>query len=114
MFSKELLKGNLKTIILRLLEEKGKMYGYEITQQVKSISEGKLILTEGAIYPTLHKLESEGLLKTEKISVGKRTRKYYTLTVAGGKVSSVRLKEFKEFTAAMNLILFPKTNPDAR
>ncbi len=112
MFSKELLKGTLKTIILKLLEEKGRMYGYEITQHVKSLSDGKLILTEGALYPTLHKLESEGLLKTEKIFLGKRARKYYSLTPAGNKASISRLKEFREFSAAMHMILFSKTNPD--
>ncbi len=113
MFSKELLKGTLKTIVLRLLEEQGKMYGYEITQHVKALSDGKLILTEGALYPTLHKLESEGLVKTEKVFIGKRTRKYYTLTPAGNKATHNKLKEFQEFSAAMHMILFPKTKPDA-
>lgn len=112
MFSKELLKGTLKTIILRLLEEKGKMYGYEITQHVKALSGGKLVLTEGALYPTLHKLESEGLLKTEKVFLGKRTRKYYALTPAGNQATSIKLEEFQEFVTAMQMILYPKTKPD--
>jgi len=114
MFSKELLKGTLKTIILRLLEEHGKMYGYEISQEVKALSEGKLVLTEGALYPTLHKLESEGFLKTEKIFIGKRTRKYYKLTPAGNKATKLKLAEFQEFMTAMQTILYPKTNPDVR
>lgn len=113
MFSKELLKGTLKTIVLRLLEEKGKMYGYEITQHVKALSDGKLELTEGALYPTLHRLESDGLVKTEKVFLGKRARKYYTLTPAGNKATSARLEEFQEFMLAMQMILYPKTNPDA-
>ncbi len=108
MISKELLKGTLQTIILRLLEEKGRMYGYEISQHVKSLSEGKLILTEGALYPTLHKLESEGLVQTEKVFFGKRARKYYSLTTAGNKAVSNKLEEFQEFVLAMQLILFPK------
>ncbi len=114
MFSKELLKGNLKTIVLRLLEEKGRMYGYEITQHVKSLSNGKLVLTEGALYPTLHHLESEGLLKTEKIFIGKRARKYYSLTPTGNKATTARLKEFREFMHTMQMILYPKTKPDAQ
>jgi PadR family transcriptional regulator PadR len=36
------------------------MYGYEITQKVKEVSEGGIMLTEGALYPALHKLEAEG------------------------------------------------------
>ena len=49
MQSKELLKGTLQTIILKLLSGNEKMYGYEITQRVKNLSDGKLILTEGAL-----------------------------------------------------------------
>jgi len=113
MFSKELLKGTLKTIILRLLEERGKMYGYEITQHVKIMSEGKLVLTEGALYPTLHKLEAEGLVKTELVYNGKRARKYYLLTPSGNKATVARLEEFQEFIQAMQLILYPKSDTNA-
>ncbi|MEQ8808995.1 MAG: helix-turn-helix transcriptional regulator, partial [Imperialibacter sp.] len=76
MYSKELLKGTLQTIVLKLLAENGRMYGYEITQKVKEQTEGKIQLTEGALYPALHKLEAEGLLVTETINIGKRIRKY--------------------------------------
>jgi PadR family transcriptional regulator PadR len=63
MHSPELLKGTLQTIILKVLKDHGRMYGYEITQRVKELSDSRLLLTEGALYPTLHKLEAEGLLK---------------------------------------------------
>jgi len=65
MISKDLLKGTLKTIVLKLLSEQGKMYGYEITRRVEEMTKGKLQLTWGALYPTLHKLESEGLISSE-------------------------------------------------
>jgi PadR family transcriptional regulator PadR len=58
MHSSELLKGTLQTIILKVLKDEGKMYGYEITQKVKELSEGRIQLTEGALYPALHKLEA--------------------------------------------------------
>lgn len=105
MYSKELLKGTLKTIILKLLAEQGRMYGYEITQKVKELSEGEVLLTEGALYPMLHKLESEGLLQTEKVYIGKRVRKYYTLTPLGDKATSTKLQEFESFVKTMQLIL---------
>lgn len=107
MQSKELLKGTLKTIILKLLEEHGKMYGYEMTQKVKVLSEGELLLTEGALYPMLHKLEAEGLLQAEKVAMGKRVRKYYTLTPKGHEAVSTKIKEFESFVRLMNLILKP-------
>ncbi|WP_020532768.1 PadR family transcriptional regulator [Flexithrix dorotheae] len=105
MYSKELLKGTLRTIILNLLSENGKMYGYEITQKVKELSEGKIQLTEGALYPTLHKLEAEGFLTTETMNIGKRVRKYYTLTELGSEKSSSKIKEFSDFVATMQVVL---------
>lgn len=105
MYSKELLKGTLKTIILRLLSNNGRMYGYEITQKVKELSAGELQLTEGALYPTLHKLEAEGLLTTEKIKVGGRVRKYYKLTPAGSTSAFRKMNEFKGFMAMMEQVL---------
>ena len=45
MVSNDLLKGTLKTIVLSLLEEKGRMYGYEITQEVERLTKGKIQLT---------------------------------------------------------------------
>ena len=54
MKNAQLYKGSLTTIILKLLNENDKMYGYEITQKVKEITKGELILTEGALYPSLH------------------------------------------------------------
>lgn len=107
MYSQELIKGTLQIIVLSLLAEKGKMYGYEITQYVKEQTAGKIQLTEGALYPTLHKLEAEGLLITEKISIGKRVRKYYTLTASGAKRANDRVEEFRNFSQTMNDLLNP-------
>ena len=58
MHSPELLKGTLQMIVLKVLRDHGKMYGYEITQLVKELSDGMIVLTEGALYPTLHRMES--------------------------------------------------------
>jgi DNA-binding PadR family transcriptional regulator len=107
MQSKQLIKGTLKTIILKLLNEHEKMYGYEMTQKVKQLSEGQLELTEGALYPMLHKLEAEGFLVAEKVPVGKRVRKYYRLTPAGKAACVSRLEEFEAFVRMMRLILKP-------
>lgn len=105
MHSPELLKGTLQTIILKLLKDQGRMYGYEITQRVKGLSEGRLLLTEGALYPTLHKLEADGLLKTELVTIGKRVRKYYTLTTVGQRSAQERVVEFMDFIRTMSNVL---------
>lgn len=105
MHSTELLKGTLQTIILKLLADNTKMYGYEITQRVKELSDGTIQLTEGSLYPTLHRLEAEGYLRTETISMGKRIRKYYSLTRDGRKTATERIQEFASFMKTMSIIL---------
>lgn len=105
MLSKQLLKGTLQTIVLKLLEEKGRMYGYEITQHVMEQTAGKLELTEGALYPTLHKLEAQGFVVTEKEMIGRRMRKYYRLTPKGETERVSKIQEFKDFVQTMNLVL---------
>ncbi len=110
MYSKELLKGTLQTIILKLLTEHPKMYGYEITQKVKELSAGKIAITEGALYPTLHKMEAEGLLLTETVHLGKRVRKYYSITPQGNTRATALVEEFNEFVQTMRTVLFNKLN----
>ncbi len=105
MHSPELLKGTLQTILLKILKDHGKMYGYEISQRVKELSEDRLLLTEGALYPALHKLEAEGLLKTETVMLGKRLRKYYTLTTEGKSQVKERVNEFVDFIRTMGNVL---------
>ena len=105
MYSKELLKGTLKTIILKMLSESDSMYGYQITQKVKEITEGKINLTEGALYPALHKLEADGFLTTEKQTVGNRVRKYYSLTQSGNSSAKEKIEELKEFMETLKTIV---------
>ena len=105
MHSPELLKGTLQTIVLKVLRDQGQMYGYEITQRVKELSAGRILLTEGALYPTLHKLESEGLVTTQVVTLGKRIRKYYQLTSDGKAVSKERVLEFTDFIKTMSAVL---------
>lgn len=107
MYSQELIKGTLQTIVLSLLSEHPRMYGYEITQHVKERTAGRILLTEGALYPTLHKLEAEGLLTTELESIGKRVRKYYRLTQTGDSQATARIIEFRSFMETMSNLLRP-------
>ena len=100
-----LLKGSLITIILKLMSEHDKMYGYEITKKVQELSKGSLKLTEGALYPSLHKLEADGLLDVSIENIGNRSRKYYSLTKKGKKESIEKLKELNQFFTQMQQVL---------
>lgn len=108
MGNQKLYKGSLQTIILKLLAQNDKMYGYEITQKVKELTKGELKITEGALYPALHKLEAEGLLDVEVAKVGNRLRKYYKLTENGAKETANRLSEMQEFLSTMQQLVNPK------
>jgi DNA-binding PadR family transcriptional regulator len=106
MYSKELLKGTLSTIILSLLADNNKMYGYEIFQKVKELSDGKILLKDGSLYPTLQKLKKQGLLSHEEEYIGKRVRKYYYLTKKGKKMRIDHLEELRDFISTLQKIVF--------
>ncbi len=108
MYSKELLKGTLSVIILKLLAENGRMYGYEIFQKVKERSEGKILLKDGSLYPALQKMSKDGLLSFEEEYIGKRVRKYYFLTPEGEKKKVFHLEELQDFIATLNKVVFPQ------
>lgn len=103
-----LYKGSLVTIILKLLNEHDSMYGYEITQKVKKITKDELQMTEGALYPALHKLEAHGLLEVEVVKIGNRVRKYYKLTEAGTKETVHKLAELESYIRNMRALVNPK------
>lgn len=111
IFSTELIKGTLKTIVLKLLADNNKMYGYEITQRVKELTADKIEITEGALYPTLHALEVDGLVTTELEYIGKRVRKYYKLSPTGKTKTKEKISELADFMDTMKLLLDlkPKT-----
>ena len=108
MANQKLYKGSLQTIILKLLEKQDKMYGYEITQKVKELTKGELKITEGALYPALHKMEAEGLLDVEIVNIGNRMRKYYKLTEQGTKETANKLAELEKFIKTMQQLVNPK------
>lgn len=81
------------------------MYGYEITQRVKELTGNKIQITEGALYPTLHALENDGVVTTEVVNIGKRIRKYYKLTPQGRNSALEKVNEFADFIQTMKFLL---------
>jgi len=107
MNNTELLKGTLSTLILRLLTEHQRLYGYEITQLVKERSHEKILLKEGSLYPALHKLEADGLVTSEEVFIGKRVRRYYKLTEPGKKVTEIYIEELRGFLKTIEDLILP-------
>ena len=105
MVTKELLKGTLQTVILKVLSDYGEMYGYEITQKVKELTKGEILLSEGSLYPHLHRMEAEGILSIDTVHLGKRIRKYYRITEVGKSVIQERVEKFSSFVRTMQNVL---------
>lgn len=99
------IKGSLTTIILKLLGESGRMYGYEMTRAVRDVTKNKMDITEAALYPALHKLLDEGLLETTSEIVDGRMRKYYSLTKKGKKETVFKVNALKEALESLSIIL---------
>jgi DNA-binding PadR family transcriptional regulator len=108
MIPTDLLKGSVKTIVLKLLKENGPIHGYAITRKVEELTDGKIKLTYGALYPILHKLESEKVLVTASENYNNRTRIYYSLTPKGDSVLEEKIKEMNEFIVSLQRIIETK------
>ncbi|MEM9834773.1 MAG: PadR family transcriptional regulator, partial [Bacteroidota bacterium] len=89
-------------------EDHGRMYGYQISQKVKEISEGKILLKDGSLYPALHKLLDEGKLGYEEQAIGKRVRKYYYLTTQGKEAKHRQITELQDFMHTIKQIISPQ------
>lgn len=87
------------------------MYGYEMTQHVRELSQGHLRITEGALYPLLHRLESEGIIQSEIEYTGNRGRKYYSLTPEGKKQKTQALADMQDFLATLSRLFTPTPQP---
>ena len=101
----KIIKGSLSVIILQLLSNNGRMYGYEIAKAVDVSTKGTLLLTEAALYQALHKLEADGLLDSKSLLIENRVRKYYKLTGKGKKAAGNQVTVLLESMAALQKVL---------
>jgi PadR family transcriptional regulator PadR len=104
-FDRELLKGSISLLILKLLSER-EMYGYEIIQEAARRSGDVFQFKEGTLYPALHHLHRRGYLRSEwRVGDTGRERKYYGLTPKGRKAALESRRNWGFFTSAVNAIL---------
>jgi PadR family transcriptional regulator, regulatory protein PadR len=83
----------------------GPTYGYELAQTVGNRSNGYFDLKEGSLYPALHRLERQKLLRSFWREADGRRRKYYELTEAGRADLAARRRSWLSFTAGVNGVL---------
>ena len=118
-----LLSGTVEMLILEVLA-RGDSYGYQIAQTVLGQSDGYFQLTEGSLYPALHRLERQKLLRAYWVAPGTRSdgeapsgggggtsgggggrRKYYRLTPKGQATLKAKREEWQRFAAGVSGIL---------
>ncbi len=101
----QIKKGSTETLILALVSDRP-MYGYELTQELKQRSNGYFEMKEGLLYPTLHRMEKEGLIKAEwQTPESGRKRKYYALTAVGKEALGSQKEEWRTFMTQMQELL---------
>lgn len=94
MVSKELVAASSRPVVLSVLAS-GESYGYAIIQEVKKRSGGSLEYTDGMLYPVLHRLEREGLIRSRWDSADTgRKRKYYRLSRDGAKALDLERQQW--------------------
>ena len=104
----ELLPGTLDLLILKAVSL-GALHVYGVLLRIGQMSEGALIIEQGALYPALHRLEHQGLLQSEwGASENNRRAKYYQLSAAGRKRLRTELESWNRLATAMRVALSAK------
>ncbi|MBO5278029.1 MAG: PadR family transcriptional regulator [Lachnospiraceae bacterium] len=105
-YEKQLKKGILEILVLKLLEREEK-YGYQLIQELRDKSDGMFTLKEGTLYPILYRLEEETLIASRwSEPKGKEVaRKYYAITPEGREVLGRLIGLWKEFSGQVSGIL---------
>src|SRR5580765_4750200 len=96
--NKELVGASTSVLILVVLRRDGASYGYDIVRRVNEQSGDAFTWQEGTIYPVLHKLERQELIRGRwQQSTQGRRRKYYALTPAGRAALNERTRQWQLF-----------------
>src|SRR5262245_11577739 len=96
----DFLNGVPELLMLRLLSRRP-MHGYELVQSLRVATGEALAFGEGCIYPILHRLEAERLLKSHRQTVGGRSRLVYRVTARGEKRLTESISLWKGVTEAI-------------
>ncbi len=97
----ETLKGHLDLLLLAILSEEP-AHGYAVIESLRNRSGGTFDLPEGTIYPALHRLESQGLLRSHWSEGAARRKRIYQLTLKGQQSLAQRQEEWRKFSKAIN------------
>ena len=105
-FQRDLLRGSLDLMVLSVLVDEAK-YGYMIQKQIRDASGGRVDLKAGTLYPLLHRLEAEKLIRSRWDDATGRRRKWYELTSAGHRRLVQQAQQWNRFAECLGQLLAP-------
>lgn len=101
----DLVQGTLDLLLLRVLALEP-LHGWAIAQRLATMSNGELKVSQGALYPALHKLEAEGRVSSAwGQSENNRRAKYYRLTASGRRALRSEADEWERLSAAISMVV---------
>jgi PadR family transcriptional regulator len=103
-FQRDLIRGSLDLMVLSVLAG-GKKYGYLIQKEVREVSAARVDLPAGTLYPLLHRLEDDGLVRAAWDDSTGRERKWYELTAGGRKRLVSQAQEWSDYAACIRQLL---------
>ena len=109
-FQRELLRGSLDLMVLSVLAG-GAKYGYLIQKQIRDASGKQVDLKAGTLYPLLHRLEAERLIRSRWDDSTGRRRKWYELTAAGNRRLKQQAQEWRRYADCIGQLLAPVLKP---
>lgn len=102
---KDVVQGTLDLLILKIVALEP-MHGWAISQRLKQVSGDVLQVSDGSLYPALHKLEQEGWITAEwRPTENNRNAKFYSLTRAGRKELEKEAANWKRLSAAITQVV---------
>ena len=100
-----LLQGTLDLLILKTISV-GPMHGWAIAKRIQQVSDEVLQVTQGALYPALHRLEQQGWISAEwRTTDTGREAKFYQLTRAGAAQLKKELAQWERLSSAIGLVI---------
>jgi PadR family transcriptional regulator PadR len=101
----DLVQGTLDLLILKILALEP-LNGFAVSQRMRQVSGGVLQVSDGSLYPALHKLEQEGWIKAEwRPSENNRRAKFYSLTRLGRKQLQKESADWNRLSAAISHVV---------
>lgn len=105
----DLLPGTLDVLVLKAVSL-GPLHGYGVLLRIEQMTNGALLVEQGALYPALYRLEQKGLLATAwGVSDNNRRAKFYRLTPAGRRRLKDEAESWRRLSEAMAAAL--RTQP---